>query len=487
MGKQQLKAVGYARISKDDTLEGRGVARQTEDITAVCERNGWTLDEVLTDNDISASRYSRKARPRFRQLLELIEAGAVDRAVVYDVDRLLRQPRELEDLIDLCEKRNGAFQLHNVNGEMDLITSSGRFVARMLVAKAAMESDDLSRRLRRASDQRAAAGRPHGARAFGYEPDGMTIRDSEAALIRQAAADVLAGTSLNTIARRWNELGVLTPQRSKQWNGTIVKAVLTNPRHAGLRVHRREVVGPAAWPAVIDRTTHDRLVAFLTIPKPRQAPRRRAFTGLIRSAKTGLPLQRDVVRGYVMYRGHNNPGREAGHVTIAAEALETLILEALFTAVEDDTLAAIIGEQRARRAAAPDLRSLEADLRALAEDHGHGRISRAEWMAARVPLEERLTAAQALVVATEQSAALAVVDVNLRRKWPNLPVDTQRAILGAVFEAVLIHPARGDHQTPEGEQCGRCARRPGRRGGPAPTVEGIGRIDLTRVEVRWRV
>jgi hypothetical protein len=78
--------------------------------------------------------------------------------------------RQLEDLIDLCETRNGAFQLHNVNGEMDLVTSSGRFVARMLVAKAAMESDDLSRRLRRSFDQKAAEGRPHGARAADHPP-----------------------------------------------------------------------------------------------------------------------------------------------------------------------------------------------------------------------------------------------------------------------------------------------------------------------------
>jgi site-specific DNA recombinase len=463
-----LRAVGYARISKDDTLEGRGVTRQTEDITAVCERNGWELSEVVCDNDLTASRYGRKkGRPGYQRLVAMIEAGAADRFVIYDPDRLLRDPPQLEHLIDLADNPAATFEIHSVVGELDLRTSSGRFVARVLCAKAAMESDDLSRRLRRGSDQRALEGRPHGARAFGYEPDGMTIRHSEAELLSQAAVDVLAGTSLNTIARRWNDLGVLTPQRSKQWNGTVVKAVLTNPRHAGLRVHRREVIGPAAWPAVIDRTTHDRLVAFLTIPKPRKPPKRQAFTGLIRSAKTGIPLQRDVVRGYVMYRGHNNPGREAGHVTIAAEALETLILEALFNAVEDDRLGRFIGEQRARKAVAPDLAGIEADLRALAADHGHGRITRAEWMAARQPLEDRLTAAQALVASTEQNAALAVVDVDLRSKWPDLTVDTQRAILGAVFDGIYIRPST-------------------RRGGPAPMVDGIGRIDLDRVDIRWR-
>ena len=31
---------------------------------------------------------------------------------------------------------------------------------------------------------------------------------------------------------------VRTSQRGRQWNGTVVKATLTGPRHAGLRVHR---------------------------------------------------------------------------------------------------------------------------------------------------------------------------------------------------------------------------------------------------------
>jgi hypothetical protein len=340
---------------------------------------------------------------------------------------------------------------------MDLVTGSGRFVARMLVAKAAMESDDLSRRLKRASDQRAAEGRPHGARAFGYEQDGVTIRASEAELLRRAAGDVLDGTSLNTIARRWNALGVLTPQRSKLWTGTIVKAVLTNPRHAGLRVHRGEVVGPAVWSAVIDRTTHDRLVAHLTAPRPRTPSRRTPFTGVIRDAATGVPLDRDVVRGRPTYRGHKRPGREATNVSIAAEPLEALIVEMLFVAIEDGELG-----RRMKPPAAeppPDLAPIEEDLRSLAEDFGAGVITRGEWMAARGPLEGRLLAAQAQLERDLRDRVLAPIDVNLRATWPTLDVDRQRAILAAVFDRILIHPAE-------------------RKGGPG--------IDPARVEPVWR-
>jgi site-specific DNA recombinase len=278
---------------------------------------------------------------------------------------------------------------------------------------------------------------------------------------------VLHGASLNEIANRWNELGVLTPQRSKHWNGTVVKATLTGPRHAGLRVHRGEVIGPAAWPALIDRQTHDRLVAYLNRHQPRRPPRRTPFTGLIRDTN-GVPLDRDVVRGRASYRGHRRAGRpDAQPISIAAEALEALILEMLFTAVENDKLGERLGTQRRRRSAAPDIGAIEGDLLGLAEDHGAGRISRGEWLAARGPLEQRLQAAQAAVAEGAAAEEVVRVDVDLREVWPTLHVDRQRATLAAVFDRIEIRPSA-------------------RRGGPAPMVDDVGRIDIGRVSVVWR-
>lgn len=460
-------AIGYARISKDDTREGRGVGRQSEDIVAVCERHGWELLEVLTDNDVSASRYSSKPRPGYSRLLDMIGSGAVDRAVVYDVDRLLRQPRHLEDLIDLCESRNGAFELHNINGELDLRTGSGRFVARVLVGKAAMESDDLSRRLKRSFDQKAAEGKPHGPRAFGYEVDGLTVREAEASLIRQAATDVLDGASLNAIARRWNDAAVSPPQRAQVWSPESVKAVLTGRRQAGLRVHRGEVVGPGAWPPIVDRPTHDRLVFHLNRPRPRRPSRRTAFTGLI-VGPNGVPLDRDTVKGRPTYRGHPRPGRDADPVSISAEPLERWIVELLLAAIDDGELTAVARRQQERLDVAPDLAALEGDLRDLAEDHGAGRISRAEWLAARGPLEARLRAAEDAVSGAARDGAASLLTVDLRERWGSLDPDAQRDVLAIVFERVVIHPST-------------------RRGGPAPLVDGIGRLDLDRVEPVWRV
>jgi hypothetical protein len=65
------RAVIYCRISVDSTGEAAGVRRQEADCRTYCKRTRTEVVEVMTDNDISASTYSRKARPGYRRALEL--------------------------------------------------------------------------------------------------------------------------------------------------------------------------------------------------------------------------------------------------------------------------------------------------------------------------------------------------------------------------------------------------------------------------------
>ncbi|TDZ97749.1 hypothetical protein CCUG60885_01298 [Mycobacteroides salmoniphilum] len=78
-------------------------------------------------------------------------------------------------------------------------------MARIFAAFAAKESGRKSARMKRKYEQKAAQGLPHGpARAFGYEPDKVTIRETEAAVIRELVARelvarVCAGESVNSL------------------------------------------------------------------------------------------------------------------------------------------------------------------------------------------------------------------------------------------------------------------------------------------------
>ncbi|WP_079177082.1 recombinase family protein [Streptomyces sp. MUSC 14] len=45
-------------------------------------------------------------RPEFRRLLADLASGVIDGVIFYDLDSLVRQPRDLEDLIDLSSTPN---------------------------------------------------------------------------------------------------------------------------------------------------------------------------------------------------------------------------------------------------------------------------------------------------------------------------------------------------------------------------------------------
>jgi site-specific DNA recombinase len=123
----------YARISHDPSGEQLGVSRQIEDCRALAERRGWPVGEVYVDDDRSA--YSGRPRPEYLRLLDDIAAGSVDGLVVWHLDRLHRQPRELEDFFTVCDRARLS-ALASVTGDTDLSTHDGRFMARILGAVA---------------------------------------------------------------------------------------------------------------------------------------------------------------------------------------------------------------------------------------------------------------------------------------------------------------------------------------------------------------
>lgn len=256
----------YTRISNDPNAAsddgGLGVARQEQDCRELAERVGWTVAHVYTDNDVSA--YNGKTRPEFEAMLDGLKRGQYDGLICWHTDRLYRSMKDLERVIEVCDAAEVPIRTVN-GGDLDLGNATGKMLARILGSVARQESEHKAERQRRANVQRAEAGgwwSSH--RVFGYNKDG-TIREDEAVLIRQAAADALTGTSMRAIARRMNEQGSIT-SAGKPWNNVNLKRLLMNPRHAGLRVYNGKVVGPGDWQAIIDPDTHAGVVAVLSDP-----------------------------------------------------------------------------------------------------------------------------------------------------------------------------------------------------------------------------
>lgn len=262
------RAAIYARISDDREGRELGVERQRADCEEIIARSDWTLVDTYTDNDLSASTKSTKRRPDYQRLLADARAGRINVIVAYSTSRLTRRPREHEDLIDLAVEHGVSFTYVR-SPSFDLGTAQGRQIARTLAAQDASEAEQTAERVQRFKLQAATDGLPSGGRrAYGYEPDGVTIRESEAAEVRRMSRELLAGTSLNALAAGMNERGLLT-STGKPWRQDSVRDVLMRARNAGLRRHQGEVIGKAAWEAIVPEGIWRAVVALLSDPKRR--------------------------------------------------------------------------------------------------------------------------------------------------------------------------------------------------------------------------
>ena len=300
-----MRAAIYVRISADLTGRGLGVARQLEDCRELVDKHKWTVAKTYDDNDISA--YSGKRRPGFEAMLEDMKAGEFDALVCWHPDRLYRNMRDLEHVIELADANR--VEIRTVQGgTLDLSTSAGRMVARILGSVARQESEHGSERRKRANAQKAVSGEwTTSRRPFGYTLKGQPL-EPEATAVKTAIRDVLAGKSVRQVAREWNadaDLG--TAGSATSWRSPMVRRVLMNPRYAALVVHQGNIVGPGNWPALVDEDTHRGIVAYLNDPSRMGSTgfeRKYQGSGVYRCGVCGGPMKSYLSSGTSPHRAY---------------------------------------------------------------------------------------------------------------------------------------------------------------------------------------
>lgn len=226
-----VRKVGiYTRISRDDEGDAMGVARQRQDCERLVDLRCWQAVKVYEDNDVSAFKRN-VVRDEFELMLEDLRSGLIQGIVAYDLDRLARQPRDLERLIEIYDERPKA-GFATVTNDVNLATPDGRTMARIMVAFANKSSHDASRRIKRKHLELAQQGRDSGGPApYGWRKDDRTKVDPDAArAIRDAQQEILAGVRIGTIRTRWQQEGLGNPRAgTKRMAHHQVEHILTNP------------------------------------------------------------------------------------------------------------------------------------------------------------------------------------------------------------------------------------------------------------------
>lgn len=449
------RAIIYTRISRDRVGAGLGVERQAADCQALAERLGWTVVETITDNDTSAYKGVRRG---YRRLLAELEAGRADAVIAWHNDRLHRSPAELEHFIVLVETRG--IQVHFVqSGPVDLATPSGRMFARQLGVYARFESEHRSERVSRSRAQMAEQGRwAGGDRPFGYNADGKTLHEVESIVLRAGIEMLLEGASLRAIRRMFNDSGLRTTRKGKQWDSLAVADVLRRPRNAGLLVHQGQVKRDGAWPAVMTveelRAVNDILDQAARRTSPGNQPR---WLGsmIYRCGRDGCADTLVVgtsggVGRQPSYRCQSSVRSGAArHVTRAARTLDAFVAESILNRLGEPEFAELYSRPVAPpvnvAAVRAELAEIERSRRELASRQGAGRITWDQFDAANDALAVRQSAAESALAATERSDPLAHLASapDVRLCWKGYELGQRREVLRRIVTVTVLPAGRG--------------------------------------------
>ncbi|MHC0433837.1 recombinase family protein [Streptomyces sp. O3] len=436
----------YCRISQADDDDQTGVDRQERICREIAERRGLVIDpaHVFVDNSRSAWSRGRK-RPGWDQLLEHAERREFRHIIAYHPDRLMRQPRDLEELLRASDEH--AITLHGEANRRDLSDPDDRFILRIEVAHACRSSDDTSRRLKTALKDRAETGLPHsGKRRFGYEADGMTIKKDEAEIVREVFDRYLKGQSPSAIALVLHKRGIKTVY-GKEWTQGTVRALLDSRHVAGIRMHQGKEVGQGKWPAIIEpgiwQETRARREYRSAVHQTNLELRRfYLLRGLVMCSRCGTLMSGTKVGAVPSYlctrKSRNGPKKCVRR--IAAVKLEEFVTEAAI-----DLLGRLTISGKLASTSLPDSAtdSVEADQQQLVELNQmwtEKEITTAEFRKMRKDITDRIAKAQRRLVVRPMKLLDGLTGPGAKDAWyaDDMTDERRNAVLRFLFSGVII-------------------------------------------------
>jgi len=315
----------YVRLNKHHD-DGGSLVTQERDCRRYAEFKEWNNVEVYAENGISAGRSGDHRRKEFKRLERDIEAGRIDHVLFWKVDRCYRIASGLLNFVELCRERNVDL-VFTTQGIDTSIKGTGNLLITILGAIAEAEAEirkdrQVAHRERMKEQGRKRSG---GFRRYGYEPDNVTLRPAEVALIRDSAAQIIAGDSLRSVAVRWAEAGVKDAKGKPPYPQSIRRNLLNTD--------------------LVDPETHERLVAILEDPARRTGGfNRRSYllTGLVHCTLCGERMvahPSGKVRRYRCRESVSDRTKGCGQTSIRADLIEGTVVDLLRTGLAQGTFA----------------------------------------------------------------------------------------------------------------------------------------------------
>lgn len=223
----------YVRVStQEQANEGYSISEQTDRLKKYADAMRWQIFKVYTDGGFSGANIYR---PALQEMIRDIEAGLIDKVLVYKLDRLSRSQKDTLFLIDDVFLKNGC-DFVSMNENFDTSTPFGRAMIGILSVFAQLEREQIKERMAMGIEARAKEGLYNGSNysAIGYDYiDGqLVINDFEAIQVKMIFEMYANGYSCNRITQYLNEKGY--SHKYGTWNRKTVLRVLERKTYYGV-------------------------------------------------------------------------------------------------------------------------------------------------------------------------------------------------------------------------------------------------------------
>ena len=228
-----MKAIGYTRVSREEqALNGSiSLAVQRRAIEGYCKERGIGLIEIAEDPGFSAKNGNRRGFQRVRQAAL---GGEVQAVVVYRLDRLTRNLRDLANLFgDGGELRKKGVAFLSVSEAFDTSTPAGAAMMQMLGVFAELERKTIAQRQKAQVAYRQQQGEYWGHVPYGWRAPAGEHRnrkawakvEAEQRVLRRIRALRGKGHSLRSIADKLNADSIPSP-RGGRWNHVALRKMV---------------------------------------------------------------------------------------------------------------------------------------------------------------------------------------------------------------------------------------------------------------------
>lgn len=240
---QQAKKVAiYCRVSTTEQAEeGYSIGEQKKLLTYECEKNGNIVYKIYSDEGISGKNIT--ARPALKELLNDANEGKFDSVMVWKINRIGRNLKDVLDMVDLFDRNNITFK--SATEPFDTTTPGGRMHFQMVALIGEFERGTIAQNVKMGMMARAREGRWNGNVVIGYDlklkenttnkkrkDTELVINEKEAEIVRTIFTMYSQGNGYKAIANYINKFGYKT-KKGNPFSLTAIKDILNNPLYIG--------------------------------------------------------------------------------------------------------------------------------------------------------------------------------------------------------------------------------------------------------------